>query len=119
MNVNDGGFEPAASAVTVLRCKKHHATTNEFERHDSPVFMHLWPWSVVCELMLNDTTRYPPIRVGMGGLRHKLRHKSSSIRRPTLPAPLCCPARIRGKAEGTKSDDLNCEVDSFYIDRFL
>ena len=70
------GLKPAAFAVTVLCRRKHPATTNERERLVAVVFLRVRTLFPPPRLIPNDTTRERPTWAGIGGLRHKPRHKA-------------------------------------------
>jgi hypothetical protein len=71
------GLEPATSAVTVLRRKKHGARLSKRERRRMPMFIRACRVFPPLPLVPSDTERFLPIWAGRAGLRHKARHKFS------------------------------------------
>ena len=87
------GFEPAASAVTVLCYQEHPATQKKSERDREAVFMRVCRVSAAAHLFPSDTLRHRGILAGIGGLRHKSRHKQVATlwRGLRVRLPLSCP----------------------------
>src|SRR5260370_4496123 len=75
------GLEPATSAVTVLRRRKHLPTPNERKPHVEIVSMRFRRIYRARCVYPSDTEQTHARRAGMAGLRHKSRHKHAACDR--------------------------------------
>ena len=69
------GFEPTTSSMPFPYAEYIGRIANEFTRYRGAVFMRAGSIFPALQLYPSDSNRDFPIRVGMRGLRHKLRHK--------------------------------------------
>jgi hypothetical protein len=81
------GLEPATSAVTVLRRRKHLSTTNECKRHAEIMFVRLWPLSSVHYLFPSNLESASRNGKGCQGYdtSHNTNPKGSELSRGTRP----------------------------------